>query len=78
MNSQVYTSALPEFLSWQDWAIATLTDAELAIYHEETELLSAEKLELYERWVVDQQLTSHTEINADGGIVAETFWTPAA
>jgi hypothetical protein len=76
MNTQEYTSALPEFLSWQEWAVTTLTDAELAIYHEETDPMSAEKIALYERWVIDQKLTSHIETDTKGAVVAKTVWTP--
>lgn len=74
-KTHVYTSALPEFKSWHDWAQDSLSEAELTIY--ETEADSAEKLALYERWIIDQKITSHT-VSEDGNEVVTTSWTPAA
>jgi len=74
-KTHAYTSALPEFKSWHAWAEDSLSKAEFAIYNNEAD--SAEKLALYERWIIDQKITSHV-VSEDGKEVGNTSWTPAA
>jgi hypothetical protein len=58
MTEHIYTSSKGEiFLSWDRWATATLTEAELAIYT--NEMVTPDKLALYNRWVEEEKITSH-------------------
>lgn len=75
MKENIYTSAKGEdFLSWNEWAHSTLSEDDLAIYLTpgvEGEPMVAEKLALYARWVVEEQILTHT-ITEDGQVVQQT------
>ena len=55
-----------DFLSWHEWALSTLNDAELEIYCEQSDMeaegMSEEKIALYTRWVAEEKITKHTII----------------
>lgn len=61
-----YTSKLEEFLPWHMWVFMNCTQEEIDAWNS-TEF-STIKNDLYERWLVDQQITSYTRI-VDGKIV---------
>jgi hypothetical protein len=60
-----------DFLSWNDWALSTLSPEELDIYFEDSDMsvgMSKEKIALYSRWVIEEKITKHTII-VDGVVV---------
>jgi hypothetical protein len=74
MQQHVYTSSKGEsFLSWDDWAHATLSPADLEVYMDpvtEGAPMPPEKLALYSRWVQEEQIISHVAME-DGVVVME-------
>jgi len=74
MQQHVYTSSKGEsFLSWDQWALATLSDAELTVYKApfpEGDPMPAEKLALYNRWVQEEKIISHV-VMEDGVVIVE-------
>lgn len=77
MEQHIYESTKGiDFLSWHDWAHVALSEEELAIYFEETDMsvgMSPEKIALYNRWVIEEKISKHT-IYVDGvEVLTETF-----
>jgi hypothetical protein len=74
MQQHIYTSSKGEsFLSWHQWALTTLSEAELKVYIDpdpEGEPMSEGKLALYNRWVQEEKIISHN-VMEDGVVVAE-------
>jgi hypothetical protein len=70
-KEHIYTSNAENFLSWHDWAMTKLSEEELDIYM--VEELTPEKLELYSRWIVEEQITSRTYLEDGVEIFTETF-----
>lgn len=62
-----YTSNLEEFLPWHEWVLLNCTQEEIDVWNEPN-TQNPLKAEIYERWMVDQQITSYTRI-VDGKIV---------
>lgn len=65
MQQHVYTSSKGEsFLSWHQWALATLSGEDLALYLDTTNVdpLSPEKIILYKRWIEEEQIKTHVVI----------------
>ena len=60
----VYTSAKGDFLSWVEWVHAHGTEAEKEIHSNEN--MTAEKNELYKKWVTAEQINSHIVKHEDG------------
>lgn len=75
MQEHIYTSSKGEnFLSWEEWARTTLSEADLAIYLDsgvEGEPIAPEKLALYTRWVQEEQILTHT-IKEDGVVIQQS------
>lgn len=66
--SHVYTSELGEdFLSWHEWAMTTLDKDDLDVYLVDGMPMSDEKIALYDRWIIEQKITTHT-ILEDGKV----------
>lgn len=64
--THVYTSDLGEdFLNWHEWAITTLDKDDLNVYLAED--MSDEKIALYDRWIIEQKIITHT-ILEDGKV----------
>ena len=74
MQQHIYTSSKGEkFLSWHEWALTTLTEEDLKVYIDpdpEGDPMSEGKLALYNRWVQEEQIISHVEME-DGVVVTE-------
>jgi hypothetical protein len=73
MKEHVYTSSKGEFLTWDQWAHTTLTKEELKIYltsEADGEPIPAEKQALYARWLREEKIISHTEME-DGEVIME-------
>ena len=74
MQEHIYTSSKGEsFLSWHQWALTTLSEAELKVYIDpdpEGEPMSTGKLSLYNRWVQEEKIISHVTME-NGEVVME-------
>ena len=74
MKEHIYTSSKGEkFLSWDEWASTTLSEEDLKVYRDPMtagDPLPAEKLALYNRWVQEEQIISHVEME-DGVVITE-------
>jgi hypothetical protein len=74
MQQHVYTSSKGEtFLSWDEWARTTLSEADLQIYMEpfpEGDPMPAEKLALYSRWIQEEKIISHV-VMENGVVIVE-------
>ena len=74
MQEHIYTSSKGEsFLSWHQWALTTLSEAELKVYIDpdpEGEPMSAGKLALYTRWIQEEKIISHVTME-NGEVVME-------
>ena len=77
MEEHVYTSAKgKDFLSWHNWALETLSEEDLAIYlstEPEGEPMSEEKIALYNRWVIAEQILTHAVLVDDVEIAYTSF-----
>ena len=73
MEKHIYTSSKGEnFLSWHDWALTTLSEADLKVYIDpdpEGSPMSAGKLALYNRWVGEEKIISHVVMEDDKVII---------
>ena len=71
MDEHVYTSANSTFLLWHEWVdeFGTIED-KLAHMSEE---FSIEKMDLYDRWLEDQKITSYEHIVNDEIIQKHTW-----
>ena len=70
MQQHIYTSSKGEnFLSWDEWANTTLSPADLEVYMGEYN--TPDKLALYARWVIEENITSHV-VMEDGEQVQRT------
>lgn len=65
MDEHNYTSNLDNFLPWHIWVEYNCTQDEVENFNGED---GPFKIELYERWLQDQQILSYTRI-VDGKIV---------
>lgn len=76
-EEHIYESAKGiNFLSWHDWAQVALTEEELAIYFEISDMsvgMSPEKIALYNRWVIEEQITKHTIYVGGVEVLTENF-----
>ena len=76
IKTYAYESLLPEFLTWNEWCLSELSSAELTVYQaevNENDPISAEKQELFLRWVEDQRITTHICYEDGVEVVRFTF-----
>lgn len=73
MKTHIYESSLPEFLEWSAWVYENCNPAEIEIFLEDSEVVSEEKNNLYERWITDQQITKHTIMEDDVVIFEKNY-----
>lgn len=77
MEEHIYTSAKgKDFLSWHNWALETLSEEDLEIYLNpgvEGEPMPEEKVALYNRWIIAEQILTHAVLVDDVEIAYTSF-----
>lgn len=74
MEQHIYESNLSPFLDWASWVHSNCTSEEVDFFLDENLPVIPQKQVLYERWIVDQQITKHTTIK-DGVVIFERIYS---
>lgn len=64
MEQHIYTSAKDNFLSFHQWVNLNATEDEKLAYNSEES--TETKRDLYNRWIISEQILSHKGILEDG------------